>query len=63
MESTDTEAIRLLLERAGLTLTDEELEKLIPYYQRNLERLQALHSADLEKEEVAGVFPPQWSAD
>ncbi len=63
MEENVTDAIRLLSERAGLSLSDEEIEKLVPYYQRNKERLETLHSADLTHDEVAGIFPPQWSAD
>ena len=63
MEENVTDAIRLLSKRAGLSLSDEEIEKLIPFYERNMERLETLHSADLEQEEVAGIFPPQWSAD
>ena len=58
----EIQAIRLLSQRAGLSLPDEEIEKLIPFYRRNLERLETLHSADLETDEVAGIFPPQWSA-
>ena len=63
MEENEADSIRLLLQRAGLTLPDEEIEKLLPYYRRNKERLEVLHAAGLEKEEVGGVFPPQWSAD
>ena len=63
MEENEADVIRLLSKRAGLDLPDEEIEKLLPFYRRNKERLEALHSADLEKEEVGGIFPPQWSAD
>ena len=63
MEENVTDAIRLLSERAGLSLSDEEIEKLVPFYERNMERLEVLHSADLTHDEVAGIFPPQWSAD
>ena len=63
MEENVTDAIRLLTQRAGLSLSDEAIEKLVPYYERNKERLETLHSADMTQEEVAGIFPPQWSAD
>ena len=62
MEENVTDSIRLMSQRAGLSLSDEEIEKLIPFYERNKERLETLHSADLTQEEVAGIFPPQWSA-
>ena len=57
MEENEADVIRLLTKRAGLDLPDEEIEKLIPFYKRNIERLEALHSADLENEEVGGIFP------
>lgn len=50
-----------LMERAGLQLTESDARRLASLYEKYLERLQALHAADLDSEEVASVFPAQWS--
>ena len=57
MQANTIEAMVMLLERAGLKLPQQEIEKLLPVYKQNLERLAVLHAADLE-EEVAGIFAP-----
>ena len=53
-----TEDISLLLERAGLKLPQEEIQRLMPFFEQYLERLTVLREADLEEEEVAGIFTP-----
>ena len=53
-------AFRLLLDRAGLTLTPVEVERLKPLFGGYVDHLRALHEADLRREEVAGVFLPVW---
>lgn len=58
MENMPEEGLRLLLERAGLELSQVEIERLRPLYEEYLRRLKVLHSVDLQDEEVAGVFIP-----
>lgn len=49
----------VLLQRAGLKVTDADREKLRLFFEKYKERLEVLTSADLAEEEVAGVFLPQ----
>ena len=51
--------LRLLFERAGLSPSQERLDLVSPVFQGFLEQLEALHSLDLEGEEVQGGFMPQ----
>ncbi len=63
MEPLSTESFNTLVERAGLNLTPEDAERLKPLLETYLERLQTLHAADLDDEEVSGHFlPSQGSA-
>ena len=54
------EEFRLMAERSGLGMTEEELEQLKPLYDLNLEHLHLLHSADLRPEEMEVTFQPEW---
>lgn len=58
MEPLSTESFNTLVERAGLNLTPEDAVRLKPLFETYLERLQALHAADLDDEEVSGRFIP-----
>ncbi len=58
MEPLSTESFNTLVERAGLNLTTGDAERLKPLLETYLERLQALHAADLDDEEVSGRFLP-----
>lgn len=58
MEPLNTESFNTLVERAGLNLTPEDAERLKPMLDAYLERLQTLHAADLDDEEVSGRFVP-----
>ena len=59
METVSNAELRLLLKRIDLTLTEEEMKWVAPVFQGYLEQLKALHSLDLEGEEVGGGFMPQ----
>ena len=63
-QAAETESIAnhigRLLEGVGIDLSREELVYLVPFYERDLERLAVLHAADLDDEEVAGLFAPIW---
>ena len=61
MDQVSSEDFGLLLQRAGLNLTQDERDRLRPLYERFLERLKVLHSADHGEGEVAGSYDPRWS--
>lgn len=61
METLTPEAFEALLKRAGLDPTEQDKEKLRALFESFLPRLEALHAADLDDEEVASIFTPQWS--
>ena len=46
------------LERAGFRLPAAEMEQVKDFFEKFSERLKILHAADLDDEEVAGVFLP-----
>ena len=52
------EEARFLVERAGLTLTPEELETFREALQMTQEQLRLLHSVDFKEEEPAFTFHP-----
>jgi hypothetical protein len=52
-----------LLDRAGLQPAEEDKQHLKPLFDKYMERLKLLHSADLDDEEVASVFSPQWRSE
>lgn len=52
---------RLMAQRAGLGLTEQELEDLKPLYDLNLEHLRLLHAVDLRPEEMEVTFQPEWN--
>ena len=63
---TDTEGIalepfRLLVQRAGLSLSEAELAALKPMYDFYRERVQQLHDVELEAEDLAVAFSPVWA--
>ena len=51
-----------MAERAGLGLTEEELERLRPLYGLYLEFVNQLHSVDLQAEEIALAYQPDWQS-
>ena len=63
MDTANTEAFRKLLERAGLALPQQEIERLKPVFEQFMLRLKVLHSAPVDDEEVAHVFSPEWTSD
>ena len=58
MESMTMEDFRHLLNRAGLQLPQEEAKQLKAAYDEFQDQLKALHAADLDDEEVSGIFLP-----
>ena len=52
------DAFRVLVERAGLRLHDEELAALKPMYDFYAPLVQALHEVELDAEDLAVTFLP-----
>jgi Asp-tRNA(Asn)/Glu-tRNA(Gln) amidotransferase C subunit len=57
-EGISAEAFQQIVERAGLGLSQEELERLKPLYDLYLQYVNQIHSIDLQSEEIALVFRP-----
>ena len=57
-EGISAEVFRQMAERAGLGLSQEELEHLKPIYELYLPHINQLHSIDLQAEEIAMSFHP-----
>ena len=63
MTETDgisAEHFRALVERSGLNLTAQEMQALKPLYDLYANQAAALHNLDLEAEEPAVTFSPNW---
>jgi hypothetical protein len=56
------EVFKLLADRAGLGLSQKELEELKPLYDLHLGYANQLHSIELGGEEIAVAFQPDWPA-
>ena len=54
------EHMRMLVERAGLSLTSEELASLKPMFDFYAEQIRLLHEAELGAEDLAVAFDPGW---
>lgn len=54
------EALRVLVERAGMRMSDEELEEFKPMYDHHRRQSARLYEIDLDAEDMALVFPPVW---
>ena len=55
------DAFRVLVDRAGLGLTPQELEDLKPMYDHFARQTAVLKDLDLGAEDLAVHFPPEWS--
>ena len=58
---TSPNDFRALTQRAGLDLTDDELEHLKPMYDHYLESIASMNALELDAEDLAVVFPPGWA--
>lgn len=54
------EEFKLMAQRAGLGMTQEELEELKPTYDLYAPYIHLLHSIDLGAEEIGVTFHPEW---
>ena len=57
MDTVTSDQVQIMMERAGLKLSDERIENLTNLLEEYRLRLEVLYSIDLEGEETAGVFP------
>ncbi len=61
MTNASREEIEAALGRLGIRLGPEDAEGVRALFERYAERLELLHSADVDEEELAGQFIPQWA--
>ncbi len=54
------DAFKQMAEQAGLGLSQQEVEELKPLYDLHYEYVKQLHSLDLQAEEIAMAFHPDW---
>ncbi len=60
MEKQTTEQLKVLLARSGLQPSPEDIERTRDLYERFAPKLKLLDSPEVEGEEVAGLFMPNW---
>ena len=51
---------RFLIERAGLSLSHDELENLKPLYDLYMDHIKPLYAVDFKAEEIGVSFHPDW---
>lgn len=54
------EAFKRMADRAGLGMTQQELDELKPVFDLYDSCIQLLHSIDLQAEELGVTFHPDW---
>jgi hypothetical protein len=59
-EGISTDHLRVLAERAGLELTDEELTSLKPLFDHYAKQITMLYDIELEAEDLAVTYSPNW---
>ena len=59
MVNQSPDDFRLLLARAGVKPTEQEMEKLKPMYEHYMERLKLLHEAGIAQEQPAAAPAPR----
>ena len=59
-EGISIDTFRVLADRAGLGLTDQELEELKPMFDHFARQTAVLNDLDLDAEDLAVRFPPEW---
>jgi hypothetical protein len=60
-EGIALEQLRILVQRAGLSLNEAELVAHKPMFDFYREQVQKLHEVELEAEDLAVVFSPVWA--
>jgi hypothetical protein len=54
------EEFKLMADRAGLGMSQAELDDLKPLYDLYAQYIDLLHSLDLQAEEIGVTFHPEW---
>jgi hypothetical protein len=54
------EEFKLMADRAGLGMSQAELDDLKPLYDLYAQYINLLHSLDLQAEEIGVTFHPEW---
>ena len=54
------EEFKLMADRAGLGMSQSELDDLKPLYDLYAQYIDLLHSLDLQAEEIGVTFHPEW---
>jgi hypothetical protein len=62
-EAVTAEEFRQMADRAGLGMSQEELDDLKPMYDLYAQYTHLLHTIDLADEEIGVTFHPDWPAD
>lgn len=60
MAEGSREELLALLAHSGFAPSEADIDDMVRVYEVNQARLQALHDADLDDEEVAGAFTSMW---
>jgi hypothetical protein len=55
------EDLKIIVQRAWLELTTQEMEHLLPMYQQLASQVSMLHDPDLPLAEPAVTFPADWT--
>jgi hypothetical protein len=58
--AVSAEEFKLMADRAGLGMSQAELDELKPLYDLYAQYIQVLHSIDLRAEEIGVTFHPDW---
>jgi hypothetical protein len=59
-EGISLDQLRVLAERAGLGLTNEELTSLKPMFDHYAKQLKMLYDVELDAEDLAVTYSPNW---
>jgi hypothetical protein len=59
-EGISIEQLRVLAERAGLSLQHDELTALKPMFDYYAKQISVLSEADLDAEDLAVMYTPNW---
>jgi hypothetical protein len=59
-EGISLDQLRVLAERAGLGMTDEELASLKPMFDHYAKQLKMLYDVELDAEDLAVTYSPNW---
>ena len=60
MRPQNADDVRMLLARSGIEVPQERLEDLAKTLEEYRPKLESLFEVDVDAEETAGVFHPEW---